>query len=71
MPSWFFMRSSSMVSNAMYGLMASAPKLISMAMWWTSRASPASTINEARERVWSATRWWWTAEVSSSDGIGA
>ena len=40
-------------------------------MWWTSRASPVSTTRPTCVRVRSRTRWWWTAAVSSSDGIGA
>src|SRR5215472_7667176 len=34
---------SSMDSNAIYGLIAAAPKPTRQAMWCTSRASPAST----------------------------
>jgi hypothetical protein len=44
---------------------------MSSAMWWHSRASPDSTISPARVRVRSRIRWWCTAPVSSSDGIGA
>ena len=62
---------SSMVSSAMYGLTAAAPKPMSSAMWWTSRASPVSMTRPTWVRVFSRTRWWWTAEVSSSDGMGA
>ncbi len=51
--------------------MAAAPKPLSRAMWWTSRASPDSTTRPTWVRVFSRTRWWWTAETSSSDGIGA
>ena len=40
-------------------------------MWCTSRASPASTTSPTRVRVRSRTRCWWTAPVSSSEGIGA
>ena len=40
-------------------------------MWCTSRASPDSTTSPTRVRVRSRTRWWWTAETRSSDGIGA
>ena len=35
-----------------------------------SRASPDSTIRPTRVRVFSLIRWWCTAPVSSSDGIG-
>ena len=44
---------------------------MSSAMWWTSRASPVSITRPTWVRVFSRTRWWWTAAVSSSDGIGA
>ena len=50
---------------------AAAPYPISSATWWTSRTSPASTSSPTWVRVFSRTRWWWTAPVSSSDGIGA
>ena len=40
-------------------------------MWCTSRASPVSTTSPTCVRVFSRMRWWCTAEVSSSDGIGA
>ena len=40
-------------------------------MWCASRASPVSTTRPTRVRVFSRIRWWWTAPVSSSDGIGA
>ena len=62
---------SSIVSKARYGLMAAAPKPRSSAMWCTSRASPHSTMRPTWVRVFSRIRWWWTAEVRSSDGIGA
>ena len=41
------------------------------ATWCTSRTSPASTSSPTWVRVFSRTRWWWIAPVSSSDGIGA
>ena len=45
---------------------------MSSATWCTSRTSPASTIEaDLRARPSARTRWWCTAEVSSSDGIGA
>ena len=56
---------------ARYGFTAAAPYPISSATWWTSRTSPASTIRPTWVRVFSRTRWWWTAAVISSDGIGA
>ncbi len=62
---------SSMVSKARYGLMAATPNPLSRAMWWTSRASPDSTTRPTWVRVFSRTRWWWTADTSSRDGIGA
>ncbi len=62
---------SSMVSKARYGLMAAAPYPLRRAMWWTSRASPDSTTRPTRVRVLSRTRWWWTADTSSREGIGA
>ena len=40
-------------------------------MWCTSRASPDSTTSATRRRSFVRTRWWCTAETSSSDGIGA
>ena len=40
-------------------------------MWCTSRASPDSTTRPTWVRVFSRTRWWWTAAVSSREGIGA
>ena len=40
-------------------------------MWCTSRASPHSTISPTIVRCLVRTRWWCTAAVSSSDGIGA
>ena len=40
-------------------------------MWCTSRASPHSMTSPTRVRDFSRIRWWWTAAVSSSDGIGA
>ena len=40
-------------------------------MWCTSRASPDSTTRPTRVRVFWRTRWWWTADTSSSDGMGA
>ena len=51
--------------------MAPAPKPSSRAKWCTSRASPVSTTRPTWVRVFSRIRWWWTAEVSSSDGMGA
>ncbi len=51
--------------------MAAAPNPLSRAMWWTSRASPDSTTRPTWVRVFSRTRWWWTALTSNSDGIGA
>ena len=62
---------SSTVSIARYGLTAAAPYPMSSATWWTSRTSPASMTSPTWVRVFSRTRWWWTAAVSSSDGIGA
>ena len=59
------------VSTARYGSTAEAPKPMSRAMWWHSRASPDSTIRPTRVRVFSRIRWWWMAPVSSSEGIGA
>jgi len=44
---------------------------MSSATWWTSRTSPASTTSATLVRVAERRRWWCTAEVSSSDGIGA
>ena len=40
-------------------------------MWCTSRASPDSTTSATLVRDFCRTRCWCTAEVSSSDGIGA
>ena len=40
-------------------------------MWCTSRASPHSTTRPTWVRVFSRMRWWCTAAVSSSDGMGA
>ncbi len=40
-------------------------------MWCTSRASPVSITRPTWVRVFSRTRWWWTAAVSSSEGMGA
>ena len=40
-------------------------------MWWTSRASPVSTTSPTLVRAFSRTRWWWTAETSRREGIGA
>ena len=40
-------------------------------MWCTSRASPVSMTRPTLVRVFSRTRWWWTAAVSSSEGMGA
>ncbi len=40
-------------------------------MWWTSRASPDSTTSATFVRDFCRTRCWWTAEVSSREGIGA
>ena len=62
---------SSMESRARYGLTAAAPKPMSSAMWWTSRASPVSITRPTLVRVFSRTRWWCTAAVSSSEGMGA
>ncbi len=62
---------SSTDSIARYGLTAAAPYPMSRATWWTSRTSPASTMSPAMVRSFWRTRWWCTAEVSSSDGIGA
>ena len=39
--------------------------------WCTSRASPVSTMRPTWVRVFSRIRWWCTAAVNSSDGIGA
>ena len=50
---------------------AAAPWPISRATWCTSRTSPASTTRPTLVRVFSLIRWWWTALVSSSEGIGA
>ena len=44
---------------------------MSSATWCTSRTSPASTSSPTWVRVFSRMRWWWTALVSSNDGIGA
>ena len=44
---------------------------MSTATWWTSRTSPASMTSEVLVRLALLSRWWCTAEVSSSDGIGA
>ena len=63
--------SSSTVSIARYGLIAPAPYPISSAAWCTSRQSPVSTTRPTLVRSRSRTRWWCTAAVSSSDGIGA
>ncbi len=62
---------SSTVAIARYGFTALAPYPTSRAMWCTSRASPDSTMSPTWVRVFSRTRWWCTAPVSSSDGIGA
>ena len=62
---------SSTDSMARYGQTQEAPYPISRAMWWHSRASAASTIRPTLVRVRSLIRWWCTAPVSSSDGIGA
>ncbi|OPZ51967.1 MAG: hypothetical protein BWY91_02511 [bacterium ADurb.BinA028] len=62
---------SSTDSIARYGLTAAAPKPMSRATWWTSRTSPASMSRPTWVRVFSRSKWWWTAEVSNSDGIGA
>ena len=62
---------SSADSMSRYGLTAEAPKDTSVAAWWTSRTSPASTTMLTRVRVRSRTRWWCSAEVSRSEGIGA
>ena len=62
---------SSMESSARYGLTAAAPNPMSSAMWCTSRASPVSITRPTRVRVFSRTRWWCTAAVSSSEGMGA
>src|SRR5213078_3174363 len=43
---------------------------MSRATWWHSRTSPASTTSPARVRDFCLIRWWCTAPVSSSDGIG-
>ena len=40
-------------------------------MWCTSRASPVSTTSPTLVRAFSRTRWWCTAAVSSSEGMGA
>ena len=60
-----------MESRARYGLTAAAPKPMSSAMWWTSRASPVSITRPTLVRVFSRTRWWCTAAVKSNDGMGA
>ncbi|CAM5722263.1 hypothetical protein STENM223S_03440 [Streptomyces tendae] len=62
---------SSTDSIARYGLTAAAPKPMSRATWWTSRTSPASTSRPTSVRCLVRMRWWWTAAVSSSEGIGA
>ncbi len=62
---------SSIVANARYGLIAAAPYPMSRHMWWHSRASPASTTNPTLVRAFSRMRWWCTALVDRSDGIGA
>ena len=56
---------------ARYGFTAAAPYPMRSATWCTSRTSPASTTSEIRVRVPWRSRWWCTALVSSSDGIGA
>ncbi len=40
-------------------------------MWCTSRASPHSTSSPTIVRCLVRTRWWCTAAVSRSEGIGA
>ena len=67
-PSW---TSSASDSNIRYGLIALAPKPISVAKWCTSRGSPDSSTRPVCRRVPSRTRWWWTDPTASSDGIGA
>ena len=62
---------SSADSMSRYGLTAEAPKDTSVAAWWTSRTSPASTMMLTWVRLRSRTRWWCSAEVRSRDGIGA
>src|ERR1035441_2419568 len=59
------------VSSARYGFTAAAPYPMSSAMWWHSRASPASTISPAWGRGRSLIRWGGTAPGGSSDGGGA
>ncbi len=44
---------------------------MSSAKWWTSLASPDSTTRPTWVLVFSRTRWWCTAAVSKSEGIGA
>src|SRR5699024_2789172 len=61
---------SSADSMSRYGLTADAPKDTSVAAWWTSRTSPASTPMLTRVRVRSRTRWWRRAEVSRTARLG-
>ena len=62
---------SSIESSARYGLTAAAPYPMRSAIWCTSRASPVSITRPTFVRVFSRTRWWCTAAVSSSEGMGA
>ena len=68
---WPLRTSSSQLSIARYGFTAEAPNPMSTATWWTSRTSPASTSSEILVRLALLSRWWCTALVSSSVGIGA